>query len=192
MKRVVLTIGMTFALLGAGFVGGAPEARAEIPMNTSVRLWNVEPDRATGRSRCLLVNGTTSGVRAELWNGCSTYLADDQVWAAFPAGIPGEFVLVNNGSGMCLTMPNASNNTIARQAPCDPRRPAPASQRWETQASGWGDPLVRIVSEYSGKCLSGQDTSAYSEWAYQYTCLADGNGRSPLDQAWYSMTWYLS
>jgi hypothetical protein len=180
---------MTFALVSAAFVSGAPDARAEIPRNTSVRLWNVEPDRATGKSRCLLVNGTGAGVRAELWNGCSGYLADDQVWALFRAGLPGQFILQNSRSGMCLEMPNTANNTIARQARCDSGK---AAQRWEELPSGWGDPLVRIVSALSGKCLSGQDTSAYAEWAFQYSCLYDGSGRSPLDQAWYSMTWYES
>src|SRR5262249_31007737 len=88
---------------------------AGLEVDTPIRLLNA--DRIPGGEyRCLLFNGSANGTAAELWNQCFSYPQPDQYWV-LSGGNP--FMVVNYASSKCLVVDNSSNNTKARERPCN-------------------------------------------------------------------------
>jgi Ricin-type beta-trefoil lectin domain-like len=151
-------------------------ASAGLVEDTPIRLLN--GDRiAGGATRCLLFNGSADGTVAELWNQCFSYPQPDQYWE-LSGGQGNPYMLKNHASGKCLVVDNTSNNTKARERPCNPNN----DRYWWYIRGGepGGGPMPQIVNKASGKCLSGMDTPDPAEAVYQYTCLS----YFPLDQQW--------
>ncbi|MFI9841772.1 RICIN domain-containing protein [Nonomuraea sp. NPDC051941] len=110
------------------------------------------------------INGRTAAVIAGVIGLTGTAVvavAAATTTAAAAAPAPGAYTVVNNGSGLCLTVPGSSTSDGVQltQSGC-----GSAAQTWNLAASGSG---YTLKAAHSGKCAGVQDASTSAGKAVQ-------------------------
>ncbi|MGN9840285.1 RICIN domain-containing protein [Nonomuraea sp. H19] len=107
------------------------------------------------------INGKTAAVIAGVVALSGTAVAGVAVASSAAAPAPGAYTVVNNGSGLCLTVPGSSSSDGVQltQSGC-----GSAAQTWNLTASGSG---YTLKAAHSGKCAGVKDASTSAGKAVQ-------------------------
>ncbi|XQE78119.1 RICIN domain-containing protein [Streptomyces microflavus] len=166
VKSITRLAGMLSASLLL-MVGSAGNSHASVSAPVSSVIYNMNSNK------CLSVPAASQGF--EYLNQFSCGIYPDQTWTRDWVAVWGGttwYKIVNDNSGLCLSVDKASQEDYARatQFPCGSPSLHP-DQYWSFINYDSGTKSYQLRNRNSGKCLAIQDGSKEeTAWAIQFTC----------------------